>query len=78
MKEKALKKEHNWDYGFVAEVMDRAWIAWVLRRMREALDAKVYSFRHLHQSGKLTHPIAENVDGVPGRYRMPYPITPSH
>jgi replication fork protection complex subunit Tof1/Swi1 len=40
-KEKALKKENNWDYGFVAEVMDRAWIAWVLKRMREALDAKV-------------------------------------
>lgn len=40
-KEKALKKENSWDPGFVAEVMDRAWIVWVLRRMREALDAKV-------------------------------------
>lgn len=40
-KEKALKKENSWDFGFVAEVTDRAWIAWVLRRMREALDAKV-------------------------------------
>ena len=42
-KEKALKKENSWDFGFVAEVTDRAWIAWVLRRMREALDAKVFS-----------------------------------
>lgn len=41
-KEEALKKENGWDFGFVAEVMDRAWIAWVLRRMREALDAKVF------------------------------------
>lgn len=40
-KEKALQKETSWDLGFVAEVTDRAWIAWVLRRMREALDAKV-------------------------------------
>lgn len=40
-KEKVLKKENNWDFGFVAEVTDRAWIAWVLKRMREALDAKV-------------------------------------
>lgn len=40
-KEKALKKESSWDLAFVAEVTDRAWIAWVLRRMREALDAKV-------------------------------------
>ena len=37
----ALEKESNWDSGFVAEVMDRDWIAWVLKRMREALDAKV-------------------------------------
>ena len=41
MKEKALKKESSWDFGFVAEVTDRAWVAWVLKRMREALDAKV-------------------------------------
>ena len=40
-KEKALKKENSWDFGVVAEVTDRAWIAWVLKRMREALDAKV-------------------------------------
>ena len=40
-KEKASEKENNWDFGFVAEVTDRAWIAWVLKRMREALDAKV-------------------------------------
>ena len=40
-KEKALKTENSWDFGFVAEVTDRAWIAWVLKRMREALDAKV-------------------------------------
>jgi replication fork protection complex subunit Tof1/Swi1 len=40
-KEKALKKENRWDFRFVAEVTDRAWITWVLKRMREALDAKV-------------------------------------
>ena len=40
-REKSLKKESSWDYGFVAEVTDRTWIAWVLKRMREALDVKV-------------------------------------
>jgi replication fork protection complex subunit Tof1/Swi1 len=40
-KEKALKKESSWNFGFVADVTDRAWITWVLKRMREALDAKV-------------------------------------
>ncbi|KAF9644412.1 timeless-domain-containing protein [Thelephora ganbajun] len=39
-KEKTLKQENIWDFGFVAEVTDRGWITWVLRRMREALDAK--------------------------------------
>lgn len=40
-KEKDLKKENSWDLGSVAEVTDRVWIAWVLKRMHEALDAKV-------------------------------------
>lgn len=41
-KDKALEKGNSWDFGLVAEVMDREWIAWVLKRMREALDAKVF------------------------------------
>ncbi|KAH9934596.1 hypothetical protein B0H21DRAFT_834812 [Amylocystis lapponica] len=28
---------HGWAFGLVAEVMERAWISWVLRRMHEAL-----------------------------------------
>ena len=65
-KEKALKKESGWDFGFVAEVTDRAWIAWVLRRMHEALDAKVFFIRKSGQAPGLTYLTAENVDGVPG------------
>jgi replication fork protection complex subunit Tof1/Swi1 len=41
-KEKDLEKENSWDFGSVAEVTDRVWITWVLKRMREALDAKVF------------------------------------
>jgi replication fork protection complex subunit Tof1/Swi1 len=33
----------SWDFGLVAEVTERSWIVWVLRRMREALDSKVCS-----------------------------------
>ncbi|KAH9947733.1 timeless protein-domain-containing protein [Amylocystis lapponica] len=34
------RARHGWDFGLVAEVTERAWIGWVLRRMREALDEK--------------------------------------
>ncbi|KAH9903300.1 timeless-domain-containing protein [Cubamyces lactineus] len=30
----------RWKFGLVAEVIDRGWIVWVLRRMREAQEAK--------------------------------------
>ena len=31
----------NWAFGLIAEVADRGWIVWVLRRMREAQEEKV-------------------------------------
>ena len=32
-----------WSFGLVAEVTDRAWIVWVLKRMRQAVEEKVRS-----------------------------------
>lgn len=32
-----------WSFGLVAEVTDRAWIVWVLKRMRQAVEDKVRS-----------------------------------
>lgn len=32
-----------WSFGLVAEVTDRAWIVWVLKRMRQAVEDKVQS-----------------------------------
>ncbi len=34
-------EDAKWKFGLIAEVTDRAWIVWVLRRMREAQDEKV-------------------------------------
>ena len=31
----------KWKFGYVAEVTDRGWIVWVLRRMRDAQEEKV-------------------------------------
>lgn len=31
----------TWDYGLVAEVTERSWIVWILKRMREAVESKV-------------------------------------
>lgn len=38
----------KWKFGYIAEVTDRGWIVWVLRRMREAQDEKVRRPLHLH------------------------------
>ncbi|KAK7682773.1 hypothetical protein QCA50_014156 [Cerrena zonata] len=37
---RAQDKERVWDYGLVAEVIERGWIAWVLKRIREAGEEK--------------------------------------
>lgn len=34
-------KEQLWGYGLVGEVIERSWIAWVLKRIREAGEEKV-------------------------------------
>ena len=34
-------KSRTWNFGLIAEVTERSWIVWVLRRMREAVNEKV-------------------------------------
>jgi hypothetical protein len=36
-------EERRWEFGLVAEVIERGWIVWVLKRMREAVEEKVCS-----------------------------------
>lgn len=43
----------SWNFGLIAEVTDRNWISWVLKRMREALDEKVR--RHFLPVNDVTH-----------------------
>lgn len=38
---RAQDKERIWEYGLVAEVIERSWITWVLKRIREAGEDKV-------------------------------------
>lgn len=43
---RAMEKQTNedgvkWTFGLVAEVTEKSWIIWVLRRMREAVEEKV-------------------------------------
>jgi hypothetical protein len=38
---KANVGQDNWNFGLVAEVTERSWIIWVLKRMREAVEEKV-------------------------------------
>lgn len=39
-------EDAKWRFGLIAEVTDRAWIVWVLRRMREAQEEKVCLSSH--------------------------------
>ncbi|KAG2128288.1 timeless protein-domain-containing protein [Suillus clintonianus] len=38
--EKAVEGQRKWNLGLVAEVTDRGWIIWVLKRMRQAMEEK--------------------------------------
>ncbi|TFK80719.1 timeless-domain-containing protein [Polyporus arcularius HHB13444] len=40
-------EDAKWKFGLIAEVTDRAWIVWVLRRMREAQDEKPKAWTEL-------------------------------
>jgi replication fork protection complex subunit Tof1/Swi1 len=45
VKENPERRETGkWGFDFVAEVMEREWLSWVLRRMREAVDNKVRAY----------------------------------
>ncbi|KIJ16511.1 hypothetical protein PAXINDRAFT_98952 [Paxillus involutus ATCC 200175] len=39
-KENIIDGQRKWNLGLIAEVTDRSWIVWVLRRMREAIEEK--------------------------------------
>ncbi|KDQ56583.1 hypothetical protein JAAARDRAFT_79123 [Jaapia argillacea MUCL 33604] len=39
-KGKGNEKDDAWSFGLIAEVTERGWIVWVLKRMREAVDEK--------------------------------------
>jgi len=39
----ANKDLDRWNFGLVADLTNRAWIVWILRRMREAVEEKVGS-----------------------------------
>lgn len=49
------KESEKWSFGLIAEVIERDWIVWVLKRMREAVDEKVCCspFLHLRPSANL-------------------------
>jgi replication fork protection complex subunit Tof1/Swi1 len=40
-------KEQNWSYGLIGEILDVPWVVWVMKRMRNAMDEKVPTFREL-------------------------------
>jgi len=46
-KDKSPEHQEKWSFGLIAEVTERVWIVWVLKRMREAMEEKVGTFHFL-------------------------------
>jgi replication fork protection complex subunit Tof1/Swi1 len=40
-KKQAQEALQRWNFGLISEVVERVWIVWVLKRMREAMEEKV-------------------------------------
>ena len=79
--ERARQPEGSkWKFGLIAEVTDRGWIVWVLRRMREAQEkvraSTGLAYRYL--GCMLTAHIcaAEAVDGAPSGRGVPHAVRP--
>jgi len=73
------KESENWPFGMIAEVIERDWIVWVLKRMREAVDEKVdiLYFLGFPLTQVYAFLVAQTMDGAPSRHRMSNPtLTP--
>ena len=72
---RAGDKHRVWEYGLVAEVIERSWIAWVLKRIREAGEEKVIapSVEHTYLFTNIPLSSAQTLDGATSRYRVPDP-----
>lgn len=40
-KKQDAKNGESWEFELIGEVVERSWIIWMLKRMREAMEAKV-------------------------------------
>ena len=68
----------GWGFEMVAEVVDRGWIVWVLRRMRGAVEEKVADSRRHSRIDVSDANAAQTMDRTAGWDRVSDPITPSH
>lgn len=71
-KESIVGGHRKWNIRLVAEVTDRSWIVWVLRRMREAVEDKVCNFISKLIGGVpvVLLFLAQDVERIASGYRM--------
>lgn len=43
-------REYKWRFEYVAEVVERGWVVWMLKRITESMDTKVVTFRFQRSS----------------------------
>ncbi|GJE93432.1 timeless-domain-containing protein [Phanerochaete sordida] len=61
---RAADKEREWSFGLVAEVTERSWIVWVLRRMREAVEDKPKLWTELQAGVECLTALVLLIDGM--------------
>ncbi|THH00303.1 hypothetical protein EW026_g2191 [Hermanssonia centrifuga] len=57
-------KEQSWSFGLVAEVAERNWIGWVLKRMRQAMEEKPKSWTELQAGVECLTQLVLLIDGM--------------
>lgn len=66
--------QDRWNFGLIAEVTERSWIIWVLKRMREAVEEKVHCqitrFIIAVRSQPDNHNLAQTMERAPSGYRV--------
>jgi replication fork protection complex subunit Tof1/Swi1 len=60
--------EGKWTFGLIAEVTERGWIIWVLKRMREAVEEKVHPRPNPLSAILIHESLAQALDRSPSGY----------
>ena len=75
-KDSASGTSNIWSFDLVAEVVERSWIVWILKRMREAVEDKVFAPVPCHTAAYSK--AVKTMDRAASWHRVPHPAPLAH